>query len=216
MSRKIPPEPRTYSIGGGAGSRLEIRTSCGSPTSPRITASWTAWWAGSKRRLNPIWNGHAGRLDRAQRAVDLGQLERDRLLAEDRLAGARGGHDQVGVGLGARADRHGVDGRVGEQLVDRRVRARADRLRGGRDGVVDGGESRARDLAVEQVGVHAPDPADADHADAHRRGPDGHRTSSQRPERTDSSSAACTRTNASASSKPGECGRRATSERQNS
>src|SRR3954453_12460822 len=57
MSRKIPPETRMYSIGGGAGSRLLIRTICGSPSSPAATAARTAAWAGSKRRLKPIWNG---------------------------------------------------------------------------------------------------------------------------------------------------------------
>ena len=57
MSRKIPPEPRRYSSGGGAGSRLEMRTSCGSPTVPSATAAATAACAGSKRRLKPIWNG---------------------------------------------------------------------------------------------------------------------------------------------------------------
>jgi hypothetical protein len=57
MSRKMPPETRMYSGGGGAGSRLEIRTRCGSPTAPAATASRTDWCAGAKRRLKPIWNG---------------------------------------------------------------------------------------------------------------------------------------------------------------
>ncbi len=57
MSRKIPPETRTYASGGGAGSRLVMRTRCGSPTRPVATAARTEAWAGSKRRLKPIWNG---------------------------------------------------------------------------------------------------------------------------------------------------------------
>src|SRR5215218_8090541 len=57
MSRNIPPESRMYAIGGGAGSRLEIRTGCGSPTRPAATASRTDACPGSNRLLKPIWNG---------------------------------------------------------------------------------------------------------------------------------------------------------------
>ena len=61
---------------------------------------------------------HAGGLDRGQRAIDLGQVERHRLLAEDRLAGLGGRDDQVGVGVGRRADRDRVDVVGAEQLLD--------------------------------------------------------------------------------------------------
>ncbi len=57
MSQKIPPDTVMYSIGGGAGSRLVIFTICTSPTAPSATAFWTAPWAASNRRLNPIWSG---------------------------------------------------------------------------------------------------------------------------------------------------------------
>ena len=41
MSRNRPPEVLTYSSGGGSGSRLVIRTTCGSPIAPVATASRT-------------------------------------------------------------------------------------------------------------------------------------------------------------------------------
>ena len=55
MSRKIPPDTRTYSRGGGPGSRLVIRTRCSSPILPDATASWTERCAASNRRLSPSW-----------------------------------------------------------------------------------------------------------------------------------------------------------------
>src|SRR5579875_1806620 len=57
MSRKRPPEPAAYDSGGGEGSRLVMRSRCGSPTRPFTTASRTALCAGSKRRLNPTMSG---------------------------------------------------------------------------------------------------------------------------------------------------------------
>ena len=53
MSRKMPPDTARYGIGGGAGSRLEMRTRCSAPTVPAATESRTNRWAGSKRRLKP-------------------------------------------------------------------------------------------------------------------------------------------------------------------
>src|SRR3954449_11776886 len=137
MSRKIPPETRMYSIGGGAGSRLVMRTRWGAPTRPAAAASRTYASAGAKpgservpgrgpapraardplahrrvRGSEPAVEADLERdarlLDRAQGAVDLRQVQRHGLLAEDRLAGAGRRHDQVGVRVGARADRHGV------------------------------------------------------------------------------------------------------------
>ena len=56
-------------------------------------------------------------LDGRQRAVHLREVEADRLLAEDRLAGLGRRDDQVDVGVGARADRHRVDVVGGQQLL---------------------------------------------------------------------------------------------------
>src|SRR4051794_29278897 len=50
----------------------------------------------------------AGVLHRGQRAVDLAEVERHRLLAEDRPAGLRGGHDELRVRPGGRTDRDRV------------------------------------------------------------------------------------------------------------
>ena len=57
MSRKMPPDTSMYEIGGGAGSRLVMRTMCRSPTEPSITAERTEACAASNRRLKPTWNG---------------------------------------------------------------------------------------------------------------------------------------------------------------
>ncbi len=63
------------------------------------------------------------------------QAERDGLLAEDVLAGFGGLHDEVGVGVGGGANQHGIDLRVGDDLVGSsghlgNVAARRQRLRG--------------------------------------------------------------------------------------
>src|SRR4029453_5913795 len=47
--------------------------------------------------------------DRSERAVDPLQALVDRLLAEDSLAGRSGLLDDLGVGVGGRADRNGLD-----------------------------------------------------------------------------------------------------------
>ena len=119
MSRKIPPLTATYSGGGGAGSRLVIRRTCRSPIEPSATRSRTDLWPGSKRRLKPIMNGTPAASTGRECAVDLLEVEADRLLAEDRLACHGRRDDQVDVGVGAGADRHGVDVVGGQQLLDR-------------------------------------------------------------------------------------------------
>ena len=78
-----------YSIGGGAGSRLVIRTRCRSPIEPSTHRVAHRLWAGSKRRLKPIWNGTPASSTAASAPSTVAEVERDRLLAEDRLAGAR-------------------------------------------------------------------------------------------------------------------------------
>ena len=150
MSRKIPPETRTYSSGGGSGSRLVIRTRCSSPTAPDSTASWTERCAGSKRRLRPSWRNDPA-LHGGERAVDLGELERDRLLEEERLARRRRRDDEVDVGVGARADRDRVDVWPLDQLRldarDRDAELVCDGLGRPSVGVVHGGQREAGHLA---------------------------------------------------------------------
>ena len=58
-------------------------------------------------------------VDDLDAGLDAGDVEIDRLFAEDRLAGAGKALDQVGMGIGRRADDDGVD-----------IRWRLDRLDG--------------------------------------------------------------------------------------
>ena len=125
MSRKMPPEPRDVlqrrRRGVAAGDPHEVRLA---DRRRPPTASRTDACAGSKRRLKPIWNGTPAVVDRGQRAVDLGEVERHRLLAEDRLAGARRRDDQVGVGVGASCRSRPRRRRAAEQLLDAAAPAR--------------------------------------------------------------------------------------------
>src|SRR4051812_49868238 len=57
----------------------------------------------------------AALVDRSEGAVDLPEVESDRLLAEDRLAGSRRCDDRLRMRIGARADRERVHLR---QLVE--------------------------------------------------------------------------------------------------
>ena len=181
----------------------------------------------------------AGARDLGERAVELLEVERDRLLAQDRLAGRRRAGDQVGMGGRARADRDSVDVLGSENVVDtdRDVHAElvGDRARGVGRGVADGGERDTGHASGEQLRVHAPDPPDADDGHAQRcgcargvrllgaRDRSGHRqssrsemTSSHRPLATERRSAAWTLTTSTASPKPGENGRPSATARQNS
>ena len=60
----------------------------------------------------------AGLLDDFEAGANALDIEMDRLLAEDRLFGARGALDEIGVGVGRRADGDGVDVLRGEDRVD--------------------------------------------------------------------------------------------------
>src|SRR3954470_981383 len=178
MARKIPPETRISSAGGGG------RVAAREPHELRV-AELAGGDRGTHGRVGRVeapveadLERDARLLDRGERAVDLGEVQRHRLLAEDRLARTGGGHDQVGVRVGARADRDRVDVRRGEHLVDgpgdRHAERRAHDARGLRVRVVDGADGGARHAPREQLGVHAADAPDADDADAERprRGPD--------------------------------------------
>ena len=72
--------------------------------------------------VEPDLQPGAGGGDGGEGPVDLGQVEGDRLLAEDRLAGAGGGDEQVDMGVGARADRDRVELGRAEQFLGRRRR----------------------------------------------------------------------------------------------
>ena len=61
----------------------------------------------------------SGRVDDLLALARPAEFEVDRLLAEDMLAGSGGALDEVGVGVGRRADEHGVNATVGKDLFDR-------------------------------------------------------------------------------------------------
>ena len=110
--------------------------------------------------------------DRRERRVDRGEVERDRLLAEDRHAGRGGGADQLDVGVGGRADRHRVDA-GGERVSDAVERrdtelGRRRRAASGGDDVVHARRARAGDAPGQQFGVHPADAPASEHPDAHR------------------------------------------------
>ena len=160
MSRKSPPERSAYSSGGGAGSRLEMRTRWTSPIAPAATASRTDWCAGSKRRLKPTWNRTPGALDGRERPVDLGEVERDRLLAEDRLARRAPPRRSASTWVSVLVQ-IAIASTSPSRAARRRLAPpgrRAARATGcgelGSD-VVDGGQRRSGDAAGEQLGVHA-------------------------------------------------------------
>jgi hypothetical protein len=97
--------------------------------------------------------------------LDLRDVERDRLLAQNCLAGLGGGGDEIDMRIGAGGDQNGVDLRVGQDLVDRgsRLDAQFGRHRVGRLGedVEDGGETRLR-VAGQVAGMHGADAAAAE------------------------------------------------------
>ena len=115
MSRNSPPETLTYSMGGGAGSRLVIWTSSTRPMRPSRKAWWRAAKLGSKRRLNPIMSGAPRRSASARQRSTRSSDQVHRFLAEDGLAGPRRSLDQVGVGIGRTGDDHRVDLGIGER-----------------------------------------------------------------------------------------------------
>ena len=60
---------------------------------------------------------HAGLVDGGEAGAGALEVEVDRLLAEDRLAGPGRGLDEIGVGICRRADNNGGDFRIGERRV---------------------------------------------------------------------------------------------------
>ena len=167
------PRRATYSSGGGAGSRLEMRARCGSPTSPAGHGVAHGLMRGVEAAVEADLERHAGRRHRGQRPIELGEIERDRLLAQDRLAGACGLLDQRrrASACSSRSRPRPRRPRTGARRPcrARRRRARPRRSARLRAGVIDRRQRQPGDPVRQQLGVHAADPADADHRDAQRR-----------------------------------------------
>ena len=116
----------------------------------------------------------AGFADHLEAAADAAGVEIDRLLAEHGLAGGDGGLDQVGMGIGRRADHHGVDAGIGEDRL-----GAGDLGAGGlgeRSGRLGGGIGERDQLRIgtrrDIEPVNAPDPAGAQQSKSHHvRGP---------------------------------------------
>ena len=114
-SRNSPTERRTYSIGGGVGSRLIIVSNSTWPIRPsRIWRSSRAKF-GSKRRLKPTISG-TPHPRAAAASLGAATIEVERLFAEHRLATPRRSLDEFGVGVGRAGHHYRVDGGVGERL----------------------------------------------------------------------------------------------------
>ena len=114
----------------------------------------------------------AGLGGRRDAAVDLGQVERQRLLDEGRLPRGRNLHQQIDVGVGGAAHGHCIH-IVGLDQLRRARRVPGPERLGHRgrslaDDVVDGRQRRARDPPGNQFGVHGPDAPAAQQPDADR------------------------------------------------
>ena len=93
-----------------------MRKISGRPIRPaRISRSSRAKF-GSKRRLNATINGTPAFLRHGGTSGRAAAVEIERLLAEDRLAGAGRRFDQIGMGVGRAGDQDRIDGRVGQRF----------------------------------------------------------------------------------------------------
>jgi len=100
------------------------------------------------------------------------EVEVDRLLAEDRLAGRRRAQDQVGVRIGARRDHDGIDAGVGEdplEVAGGGAELRGEFVGGQRDGVAHEAQLHAG-LAGQVGAVDLADPAGTDERDLNHLG----------------------------------------------
>jgi hypothetical protein len=145
--------------------------SCSSgPISPAATRVWMSENDGSKRRLKPSMTRSVSGPIAARRPVDLRDVEVDRLLAEHRLAGADAAGEQVDMRRCRRRDHHAVDGRIVEHgggvRAPRGAELLAD-LPGRRLERVDDVSQLGPRMDGHRAGMHAPDPAAADHAESH-------------------------------------------------
>ena len=168
---------RCSSIGGGELSRLVIlheSTGRRARRSPR--ACCTAWWPGSKRRLNPTCSSVPAASTAASAASTVARSSEIGFSQNVALAGRGGGDDQLDVGVGASCRWRRRRCRSASTSSDRCRAPGTPSSRGhlGRragDDVVHGGERRAGDAVGEQLGVHPADAAAPEHADPHGVGP---------------------------------------------
>ena len=128
----------------------------------------------SKRRLKPIISGTPASARDREAGVDPRARQIDRLLAQDRLAGARRRLDQVGMGVGRARDQHRRDRRIRQRLLggrDQSAGRLGHRPRRGRVHVDHVAQPVGR-MARQVVGVHPPDAAGPELTDLdHRASP---------------------------------------------
>jgi hypothetical protein len=126
--------------------------------------------------------GHAGRLGGRDGPVGVGKGEGHGLLAEYRLAGPGGRHDQVGVEAGRGSDQDRLHRRVGQQLGRvggglRRAERAGEPLGRAGGGVGHADQPGPGQPTGQGLGVEGADGAGSDEPDRHRRGggiADGH------------------------------------------
>ena len=95
-----------------------IETISRAPIAPSATRLRSAEEIGIEAAIEANHERRAGLLDHFKASADAVNVEVDRLLAEDRLLGARGPFDEIGVGVGRRANGDGIDLLGGEDRVD--------------------------------------------------------------------------------------------------
>ena len=142
----------------------------GWPISPLATAWRMRAKLASKRRLKPICSLTPAFVHGCQRVVDHGQIVVDGFLAEDVLARRRSLDDDLGMGVGGRADDDGIDGRAVDDhviVLHREVDAELVGRTLGR-GFVDVGHEQTAgvgDARGDVCGVHASDATGADESE---------------------------------------------------
>ena len=105
-------------MGGGPGSREVIGDDFESADRALGDALAQRGEIGIEAAIEADHERRAGLLDDFEAGADALDVEMDRLLAEDRLLGPRGALDEIGVGVGRRADGDRVDVLGGEDRVD--------------------------------------------------------------------------------------------------
>jgi len=170
MSRNIPPETFTYSIGGGAGSRLVMRRICGSPSLPARIKLPHSPVVSNRIAGESDLQLHAGPLHGLDGLVDRRQVKGDRLLAKDVFSVGRRLDDHSRMGVGARADHHGVDLAVFQQRLvvfghHRHVEVGRALFGGRPDHVRDCDHRRLGNSKGEMLRMEPPDPSCSDDAD---------------------------------------------------
>lgn len=126
---------------------------------------------GVEAALEPDLEGDPGPLGVGGDGLALGEVEGERLLAEDREPAGRPGPDEPGVGVRRRCDDERLGpGDRGLDRVDRRCAVRRGQAAGPLPIDVGDQELDAAELG-EEPGVQLPDPAGAEERDPYRRSP---------------------------------------------